>query len=77
MQPFSQWRAFSDTLDQLSTAGDTETKDALEPFQNAVDALAAGPAAGHEALKVERTFITELDRLAQLCSAAGSDAMQP
>jgi hypothetical protein len=77
MQPFAIWRHFGDRLDQLAAAGNTETKNALEPVQNAVDVLAAGPAAGQEALEAEQKFILELDHLANLCAAAGSNALQP
>jgi hypothetical protein len=77
MQPFARWQRFGDRLDQLVAAGNTETKNALEPVQNAVDVLAAGPAAGQEAVDAEQKFILELDHLAKVCASAGSNALQP
>lgn len=77
MQPFARWQRFGDRLDQLAAAGNTETRNALEPLQNAVDGLVAGPATGQETVDAEQKLILELDHLANACTAAGSNALQP
>lgn len=55
MQPFARWQRFGDRLDQLAAAGNTETRNALEPLQNAVDGLVAGPATGQETVDAEQS----------------------
>jgi len=74
--PAARWQKYAGALTGIAEAGDRETKNALAGLQEAVDMLAAEPAAGSDYLDAERALIDSLDNLAGRCAAVGSSALQ-
>lgn len=74
--PARRWRQYATELDAIAETGDTETKNALEGLQRAVDELAADPAAGLPLLDAREALHGALDNLAGRCKAVGSSALQ-
>ena len=72
----SEWQTFADDLKGISTAGDVETKNAVDSLQEAVAVLAADPEGGMPLLDARQALRDALDNLATRCEAVGSSALQ-
>lgn len=75
LPPAPRWQQYATELDAIAEAGDTETQNAVENLQDAVDELAADPT-GMPFLDAREAMRDALDNLALRCKAVGSSALQ-
>jgi hypothetical protein len=66
---------FLTRLEELRSAGDTETRNAIDVLIPLVEDLAADPS-GSEYLEAHSALLEALDTLADRCKAVGSSALQ-
>ncbi|RNL66221.1 hypothetical protein EFK50_00935 [Nocardioides marmoriginsengisoli] len=72
----SVWTKAGAELRELSSSGDAETKNAIDILLPAIDALAADPAPGADALAAFDGLTTAIRTMADRCEAVGSSALQ-